>query len=74
MPPFPASESPLPKHPSLFSSFPSLAAGEKCVLDLRVCHPPLADADPRGPTGSPRRRKVESPSAPHPKFGYEPDL
>ena len=25
------SESPLPKHPDLFGSFPSVAAGEKCV-------------------------------------------
>ena len=28
------SESPLPKHPDLFSSFPSLAAGERCVPNL----------------------------------------
>jgi cell division cycle 2-like len=27
----PESESPLPKHPDLFGSFPSVAAGEKCV-------------------------------------------
>lgn len=28
------SESPLPKHPDLFASFPSAAAGEKCVPSL----------------------------------------
>lgn len=26
------SESPYPKHPDLFGSFPSAAAGEKCVI------------------------------------------
>lgn len=38
---FRSRESPLPKHPDLFGSFPSAAAGEKCVLCLQAKLPTL---------------------------------
>ncbi len=51
------SESPLPKHPDLFGSFPSAAAGEKSVSILLSHIRHLL-------TASSRRRKPDSPSAP----------
>ncbi|KAJ8084187.1 hypothetical protein PM082_002954 [Marasmius tenuissimus] len=52
-------ESPLPKHPDLFGSFPSAAAGEKCVLLLMITVIREAQAIIC------RKRKIfDSPSAP----------
>ncbi|KAK1223817.1 hypothetical protein PQX77_013341 [Marasmius sp. AFHP31] len=52
-------ESPLPKHPDLFGSFPSAAAGEKCVLPLIITVIREAQAIIC------RKRKIfDSPSAP----------
>jgi cell division cycle 2-like protein len=55
----PASESPLPKHPDLFGSFPSAAAGERYALASRV------NILPRTYIKFSRKRKLfDSPSAP----------
>jgi len=53
------SESPLPKHPDLFGSFPSAAAGEKYVLYfLFICFSATVSFPHR------KRRVFDSPSAP----------
>jgi hypothetical protein len=60
------SESPLPKHPDLFGSFPSAAAGEKYV-ELCVTFQFRIDYVNR------RRKPFESPSAPRGKIIDESD-
>lgn len=55
-----SSESPLPKHPDLFSSFPSIAAGEKYVIPIiKNKKTEVVNTSLR-----PRKKPFDSPTAP----------
>ena len=60
------SESPAPKHPDLFSSFPSVAAGEKLVSLTRISSCLIIFSAHR-----PHKKPFDSPSAPVRAAGYQ---